>query len=68
MIKRLLVWALIDRKPDPEDRRRVVLTLTAEGRALVAAMPSGHAISDRALAGLSEAERRSFLALLRRLA
>ena len=69
VIKRLLARALIDRRPDPEDRRRVVLSLTAQGRALIAAaMPNGHAISQETLAGLSETERRSFLSLLRRLA
>ena len=69
VIKRLLARALIDRKPDAQDRRRVVLSLTAEGRALAAAaMPNGHAISDETLAGLDEAERRFFLSLLKRLA
>ena len=69
VIKRLLARALIDRKPDPEDRRRVVLSLTGEGRALVGtAMPNGHAISDKTLAGLDDAERRCFLSLLKRLA
>lgn len=69
VIKRLLARGLIDRKPDPEDRRRVVLSLTAEGGALIAAvMPSGRAITDETLASLSEVERRSFLSLLKRLA
>ena len=69
VIKRLLARGLIDRKPDPEDRRRVVLSLTADGRALIAAvMPNGRAITDETLAGLSEVERRSFLSLLKRLA
>lgn len=69
VIKRLLARGLADRKPDPGDRRRVVLSLTAEGRALIAAArPNGHAITDETLAGLSGAERRSFLALLKRLA
>ena len=68
VIKRLLARGLIDRKPDPEDRRRVVLSLTADGRALIAAAkPNGHAITDETLAGLSDAERRSFLSLLKRL-
>ena len=69
VIKRLLARGLIDRKPDAEDRRRVALSLTGDGRSLIAAaMPDGHAISDETLAGLDEAERRSFLALLKRLA
>lgn len=69
VIKRLLGRGLIDRKPDPEDLRRVILSLTAEGRTVVAAaMPNGHAITDETLAGLGDAERRSFLSLLKRLA
>ena len=69
VIKRLLARGLIDRKPDPEDRRRVVLSLTADGRVLIAAvMPNGRAITDETLAGLSDVERRSFLSLLKRLA
>ena len=68
VIKRLVARGLIDRKPDPEDRRRVVLSLTAEGRAVAAAaMPNGHAITDETLAGLDDAERRCFLSLLKRL-
>ena len=69
VIKRLLARGLIDRKPDPEDRRRVVLSLTAAGRAVIgAAMPNGHAITDETLADLDQAERRSFMSLLKRLA
>ena len=69
VIKRLLPRGLIDRKPDPADRRRVVLSLTGDGRrAIAAAMPNGHAITDRTLAGLDAAQRRSFLSLLKRLA
>ena len=69
VIKRLLARGLIDRKPDPEDRRRVVLSLTVDGGGLIAAaMPNGHAITDETLAGLNDAERRAFLSLLKRLA
>ena len=69
VIKRLRARGLIDRKPDARDRRRVVLSLTADGRALIAAvLANGRAISDETLADLDEAERRSFLALLKRLA
>ena len=69
VIKRLLARGLIDRKPDPEDRRRVVLSLTVDGGGLIAAaMPNGHEITDETLAGLNDAERRAFLSLLKRLA
>ena len=69
VIKRLLARGLIDRKPDPEDRRRVVLSLTEEGHRVIAAtMPNGFAISHETLAGLDEADRRAFLSLLKRLA
>ena len=69
VIKRLRARGLIDRMPDARDRRRVVLSLTADGRSLIAAvLANGRAISDETLAGLDEAERRSFLALLKRLA
>ncbi len=69
VIKRLLARGLIDRKPDPADRRRVVLSLNADGRRTIAAtMPNGHAITDATLAGLDAVERRVFLSLLKRLA
>ncbi len=69
VIKRLLARRLIDRRPDASDRRRLVLSLTASGRDLVAAITrNGRAITDATLAPLSEVERRTFLALLRRLA
>lgn len=69
VIKRLLARGLIDRKPDAEDRRRVVLSLTGDGHRLIAAtMPNGLAISDTTLAGLDDTERRAFLSLLKRLA
>ena len=69
VIKRMLVRKLIDRRPDASDRRRLLLSLTARGRALVAAIArDGSTIGDATLAPLSEAERRTFLALLRRLA
>ena len=69
VIKRLLARRLIDRRADAADRRRLVLSLTARGRAAFAAIArNGHTITEATLAPLSEAERRSFLALLRRLA
>lgn len=69
VIRRLLGRRLIDRRPDPGDRRRLQLTLTDEGRALIDdCVTAGHAISERTLEPLTASERRAFLDLLRRLA
>tara|TARA_R110002110_G_scaffold210641_1_gene423148 strand:+ start:918 stop:1394 length:477 start_codon:yes stop_codon:yes gene_type:complete len=68
VIKRLTARDLITRRPDPDDRRRLLLTLTREGAALVRLLSDrGLDISDRTLAPLSGAERESFLKLLSRL-
>ena len=68
VIKRLIARGLIARRPDPDDRRRLLLTLTDDGRVLVAvATARGHRISDETLEPLSPSERQTFLKLLRRL-
>jgi len=68
VIKRLIGRGLIERRPDPDDRRRLLLTLTKEGKALVEDVTSrGHFISDQTLDPLSAAERQMFLKLLKRL-
>lgn len=68
VIKRLIARDLIERRPDPDDRRRLLLTLTKGGIALVAeATGRGHVISDQTLDPLSASERQTFLKLLRRL-
>ena len=68
VIKRLIGRGLIERRPDPDDRRRLLLTLTKEGKALVEDVTSrGHFISDQTLDPLSAAERQVFLKLLKRL-
>lgn len=69
VIKRLDARGLIERRPDPDDRRRLVLSLSASGRRLIErAIEAGHEITRRTLAPLSAAERKSFLVLLARLA
>lgn len=58
----------IHRRPDPADGRRIVLGITAEGRALVARIePSGREREAALLDALTPAERATFDALLDRL-
>ncbi|MBA0047019.1 MarR family transcriptional regulator [Mycobacteroides sp. LB1] len=60
---------MINRQPDPGDRRSNLLSLTASGRKTVAAAQK--AIQDnekRILAGVSSADRDAFLRVLRHLA
>jgi MarR family transcriptional regulator, lower aerobic nicotinate degradation pathway regulator len=68
VMKRLILRALIVRRRDPGDRRRLLLGLTVKGAGLIErTIAAGHEISEATLAPLSGAERRSFLSLLRRL-
>jgi DNA-binding MarR family transcriptional regulator len=68
VIRRLDARGLIARTADRRDRRRTLLSLTPRGRQLIARLaPNGFTVSARILAPLTEAERRTFLALLRRL-
>jgi DNA-binding MarR family transcriptional regulator len=56
---------LVERRPDPADRRRVLVVITAEGRALVDRfLPEVVALQTAALAGLSESQREQLLELL----
>jgi DNA-binding MarR family transcriptional regulator len=69
VIKRLIARKLIERRPDPEDRRRLLLRLTPAGEALIdSAIVFGLQISAQTLAPLTATERSVFLGLLRRLA
>lgn len=68
VIQRLEARKLIERQPDPKDRRCTLLNLTLEGRALLTdAVTRARRITGATLAPLSPAERQSFLALLRKL-
>src|SRR5262245_19584261 len=68
VIQRLEARKLIERQPDPKDRRCTLLSLTLEGKALLAdAVARARKITEATLAPLSPAERQSFLALLRKL-
>jgi DNA-binding MarR family transcriptional regulator len=58
----------VERAPDPGDRRRNVITLTAPGRRRLHALDERvTALQDAALAPLTEREREQFTALLVRL-
>jgi len=68
VIRRLARRGLIERRADDADRRRTVLTLSSEGRRLVAGLSArGHRVSETILAPLDARERRRLLELLRRL-
>ncbi|MDN0084286.1 MarR family transcriptional regulator [Crenobacter sp. SG2305] len=67
-ISRLEVAALVVRRPDPDDRRGVLIELTEKGLRVVEAAAERHIATEHALlAPLSAAERRQLAALLRKL-
>lgn len=69
VVDRLKKRGLVAALPDPEDRRRVTLDLTEQGRRVVAeAIAAGRRITEATLEPLGAEERATFLALLRRLA
>ncbi len=69
VIQRLEKRGLIDREPDPDDRRRTRLKLTAEGAELVAHRTAdGAKVSALTLAPLTAEEAETFLDLLKKLA
>ncbi len=69
VIKRLTARNLILRRPDPDDRRRLILSLSAEGRTLIgSAVTAGRNITRRTLSPLSASEQRVFMDYLARLA
>ncbi|WP_051356378.1 MarR family winged helix-turn-helix transcriptional regulator [Azorhizobium doebereinerae] len=68
VVDRLVKRALVETRPDPEDGRRLVVALTAEGVALAErAAPTALGITEETLAPLDAAERAQLLALLSRL-
>jgi len=69
VIKRLAARHLIVRRPDPDDRRRLILSLSQAGRALIDRLvANGGTITALTLAPLSPAEQKTFLHLLGKLA
>jgi len=69
VIKRLASRGLIQRRPDPDDRRRLILSLSSEGNELVDALvSSGSGITTQTLEPLCPTEQKQFLDLLMKLA
>lgn len=69
VIQRLSGRGLIERRADPDDRRRLILSLSDAGRELVDdAVSTGHDITRLTLSPLSASEQKTFMALLARLA
>lgn len=69
VVDRLQVRGLVEMAPSPDDRRRVIVDLTDQGR-LVFAMKAAVAvsISDATLAPLTVDERAALLSLLKKIA
>ena len=69
VIKRLTSRNLILRRSDPDDRRRLILSLSRAGRALINRLLSnGGKITERTLTPLSQDEQKIFLQLLTKIA
>ena len=69
VIKRLASRSLIRRRPDPDDRRRLIVSLSSEGCELVDSLvSSGSNITAQTLEPLCPVERKQFLDLLTKLA
>lgn len=68
VVKRLTDYGFVDRKDDPHDRRRALLTLTDAGRRLIETqIPLGRVATAETLAPLSAEEQQQFLILLAKL-
>jgi DNA-binding MarR family transcriptional regulator len=67
-LDRLERAGLVERTADPDDRRGVIITLTAAGHELIDRVTEAHMANEaRLLEGLSPAERDRLAALLRKL-
>jgi DNA-binding MarR family transcriptional regulator len=67
-LDRLVEAGLVERRPDPADRRGVLVKLTPRGRAVIDRAVEAHiAIEERLLRSLGPADRRALDDLLRKL-
>ena len=68
VVRRLMKRGLIARRDDPNDRRRSLLRITEQGRALLSdCLPIASRVSPAILKPLSETEREQLLDMLKRL-
>ncbi|MEJ8475678.1 MarR family winged helix-turn-helix transcriptional regulator [Roseibium algae] len=68
VIDRLLGRDLVKSERDPNDRRRQLISLTAEGWAqFLATVPLGHEVTADTLAPLTQAEQKSLARLLKKI-
>ncbi|QMU60162.1 MAG: MarR family transcriptional regulator [Boseongicola sp.] len=68
VVDRLKSKGLVQSVPDQVDKRRSIISLTAKGQSLISDLKtSGVQITDETLAPLTGAERRSLVALLRKI-
>lgn len=68
VIRRLQERGFIERLPDPNDRRRMVLSLSPLGRETVTALlADAESIGEEILSPLDPEQRRTFLSLLKKL-
>lgn len=67
-LDRLERTGLIEREPDPDDRRAILITLTETGRELVDRAVVDHLANEHTLlAGLTKSEQRQLASLLKKL-
>ncbi len=68
VVDRLRRQSLVETTADPDDRRRLTVSLTAAGRALFdRSVAAAHQVSARTLAPLTEDERQTLKAILMKL-
>ncbi len=68
VIGRLQARDLVTTEPDPADRRRLTVDLTASGRGFIeACLTRGRAVTEKTLEPLSSSEARQLLALIEKL-
>ena len=68
VVDRLAKRGITQLDPDPHDRRRLLVTLTDEGKRIAAeAIPRAHEITQQTLSPLAEEEQKLFLSLLKRM-